>query len=273
MTPNSMSVLLPRFASSQPAPPPCIRHWWLGCFTWLVVQAGAPLAAFGQHLEAVGAAVSLNVTQTQASPSVIDLGYYTLVTDADFSRYDEIGYRLAAYGRWQVGGSRFFVQPELGYTASRGQRYAITYYPSSTTALGPNEEGIVHRLRRGELAMLAGLHTGRHTYLLVGPVLAVNQRQQADPGYHLSELYNSLYQSVEPVNVLGQVGVGFVTGRFDFQLRYERSLTPYSRRFTFEGKVHSYRQEIRQCLLTAGFLLHKSPQPSAESPRDYRGTR
>lgn len=237
------------------------------------MQVGASLTALGQHLEAIGATVSLDVTQTQASPSVIELGYYTLVTDADFSRYDEIGYRLAAYGRWQMGESRWFVQPELAYTASRGQRYAILYYPSTTTSLGPNEEGIAHRLHRGEVAALAGLHTGRRTYLLAGPVLAVNQRQQAGSGYHLSDLYNSLYQSVERVHVLGQVGVGFVAGRFDFQLRYERSLTPYSRRFTYAGTTHGYRQEIWQGLFTAGFLLHKRPQPSAESPHDYRGTR
>lgn len=185
------TVPRPRGAARSPALLP--RRWGLGCVAGLAALVGAPLAARGQHREAVGAAVSLNVTQTLAFPSVIDLGYYTLVTDSDFSRYDEIGYRLTAYGRWQVGGSRFFVQPELGYTASRGQRYAILYYPSPTTALGPDEEGISHTLHRGELAALAGLHTGRRTYLLAGPVLVVNQRQQAGSGYHLTDLYNSLY--------------------------------------------------------------------------------
>jgi hypothetical protein len=83
-----------------------------------------------------------------------------------------------------------------------------------------------HVQLRFEVAALAGWHTGRRTYLLAGPELALNHRQQAGSGYHLSELYHSLYHSVERVHVLGQVGVGFVAGRFDLQLRYERSLTP-----------------------------------------------
>lgn len=64
--------------------------------------------------------------------------------------------------------------------------------------------------------------------------------------------------------MLGQVGVGFVAGRFDFQVRYEQSLTPYSRRFTYAGNTHGYRQEIRQGLFTAGFLLQNRPRPAAK---------
>jgi hypothetical protein len=56
---------------------------------------------------------------------------------------------------------------------------------------------------------------------------------------------NSLCQSVETVQLLVQAGVGFVTGRVDFNLRYEQRLTPYSRRFVYDGNSYGYRQQIR----------------------------
>jgi len=238
-----------------------IRLLALGCLLSLVV----PLATLGQHLEAVGGAVSFNVTQTRVTPLSIDLGSYTLLTGKDASRDDDVGYRLAVYGRWQIAQSHFFVQPELGYTSSRGQTYFLTHYrlPSS---LGPDVEIFSHSLHRWELAALAGLHTGRHTYVLAGPVLAFNRREsiEVNPQYPITAVYSSLYQSVEPVELLGQVGVGVTFGRFDFNLRIEQSLTPYTRRFTFDGGTYGYRQQIRQGLFTAGILLYKAkPQPAA----------
>ncbi|WP_223652061.1 hypothetical protein [Hymenobacter psoromatis] len=65
------------------------------------------------------------------------------------------------------------------------------------------------------------------------------------------------------MQLLGQLGVGVTFGRFDFNLRLEQSLTPYTRRFTFDGSTYGYRQQIRQGLATAGFLLYKAkPQPA-----------
>jgi hypothetical protein len=50
---------------------------------------------------------------------------------------------------------------------------------------------------------------------------------------------------VETVQLLVQAGVGFVTGRVDFNLRYEQRLTPYSHRFVYDGNSYGYRQQIR----------------------------
>lgn len=214
----------------------------------------------GQRLEGVGVAASFNVTQTWASPSVISVGRFTLLTEADYDRYYDVGYHLAAYARWRVSSSRFFVQPELGYTSSRGNNYFITYYVGIPGPLGPDVVPFGHALHRWELAPLAGLHAGRRTYVLAGPVLAVNRREAlvaVGPANPTSAFSNSLVQSIEPVQLLGQVGVGFLVGRFDFNLRYEQSLTPYSRRFIFENNFYGYRQQVRQDLFTAGFLLYK----------------
>jgi len=231
---------------------------------WIGLLASLPFAAAGQRLEAAGASISLNVTQTKARPYVIPTGYYTLYTNADYAEYDDLGYRLAAYVRWQIGQSSFFVQPELGYTSSRGQTYQIASKPDPRFPF-PDFEVFSPIIRRGELAALAGWHTGRHTYLMAGPVLAINQREAVlDTTNHTSlNVYNSLNQSVIRVQLLGQVGVGVTFGRFDFNLRLEQSLTPYSNSFILNGTTYSYRQQIRQGLATAGFLLYKAkPQPA-----------
>lgn len=227
----------------------------------VLTLAGYSLPAAGQHLEAAGAAVSLNVTQTPATPYRVDMGDYVLVTNGDNSRYDEIGFRLAAYGRWQVETSHFFVQPELAYTSTSGQAYPVLF-DLTNSQFGPSFFTFSHQIRRWEVATLGGLHTGHRTYFLLGPVLALNQREAplpVKPGYPASAvIFNSLFQSVEPVQLLAQAGVGIVFGRFDFNLRVEQSFTPYTRRFTFNGTTYRYEQQLRQGLFTAGFLLYKS---------------
>lgn len=229
----------------------------VSCLTGCVLAL--PLAAAGQQLEGVGVAVSGNVTQTPVTPEVIPIPPYVLATDGDTSPYDEVGYRLSAYARWRVGQSRYFVQPELAYTSTRGQAYLVLY--DLNGPIGPSFFTFGHQIWRGEVAVLGGWHTGRHTYVLAGPVLAINQREPlltVEPGYPATTaIFNSLYQSVERIQALGQVGAGFAAGRFDFNLRYEQSLTPYSRRFYFDGGTHAYRQRIRQGIFTAGFLLYK----------------
>jgi hypothetical protein len=93
---------------------------------WLIL-AGYSLPGTAQHLESAGLSSSLNVTQTLARPYLVDMGSYVLDTNGDNSRYDEIGYRLAAYARWQVGANRFFAQLEVAYTSTRGQAYLVLY--------------------------------------------------------------------------------------------------------------------------------------------------
>ncbi len=239
-----------------------------GSFLWIVCLSLLLLPIIGncQRLEVVGAEMSLNVTQTSVSPNVIALSPYTLATNVTGTRYDDIGYRFAAYARWQIKRSRLFIQPEVGYTSTKGQPYLV-FYDAVPISFGPYYFTFGHHIRRWEIAALGGLHTGRHTYVLLGPVLTFNQREnllEVTPGYPASAaIFNSLFQSVQPVQLLGQLGVGVTFGRFDFNLRLEQSLTPYTRRFTFDGSTYGYRQQIRQGLATAGFLLYKAkPQPA-----------
>ena len=243
---------------------------WQGAFSTVIGKSSAGCLAIlalglpvhAQQLEALLASSSLNVTQTRATAPVIPMGpVYTLLTDEDRSRTDDIGYRLALAARWQLGKAGFFVQPELAFTNTRGQTYFINHY---RVPQFPDRDNFSHRIHRWELAMLVGKHTSRHTYVLAGPVLALNQRQTqstAAPG-SVGAVYNSLFQTVEPVQLLLQAGVGLAVGRFDFNLRLEQSLTPYTRRGTFEGNSYGYEQQIRQGLFTAGFLLYKWRAPA-----------
>ena len=147
-----------------------------------------------------------------------------------------------------AAGGHFYCYPRASYI--------IQYY---RTPQFPDGDTFSHRIRRWEVAGLLGYHTSRRTYILVGPVLAFNQQQAqlgALPG-SVDAVYDILFQTVEPMQVLVQAGAGLTAGRFDFSLRLEQSLTPYSRRGTFEGASYGYEQHLRQGLLTAGFLLYK----------------
>lgn len=239
--------------------------------TALIVGTSLPRAARAQRLEALSLSSSLLVTQTTVRPYTIPVSpSYTLETRADGGRYDDIGYRLAAAGRWRLGQAGLFVQPEVAYVATTGQYIGVGYAV-------PNLPGwnsfftFSHRIKRWELAPLAGWHITRRSYILAGPLLALNLRE-ADilerPGYPASDaIYNSLNRSVEPLQLAAQVGIGYLVGRFDFSLRFEQSLTPYTRRFAFEGNTYGYEQQIRQGLFTAGFLLYKHREQAAPLTR------
>jgi len=185
---------------------------------------------------------------------------YTLDTRADGGRCDDIGYRLAAAARWRLGQAGLFVQPEVAYASTTGQYIGVRYVVPSLPGWTPYFT-FSHRIRRWELAPLVGWHITRHSYILAGPLLALNLRE-ADilekSGYPASDaIYNSLNRIVEPLQLAAQVGIGYLVGRFDFSLRLEQSLTPYTRQFAFEGNTYGYEQHIRQGLFTAGFLLYK----------------
>lgn len=248
-----MAYLCSHLAQPLSRTPNPASRWLANLLLLLLI----PLASHAQQLEALVASSSLNVTQTRATAPVIPMGpVYTLLTDEDRSRTDDIGYRLALAARWQLGRAGFFVQPELAFTNTRGQTYFINYY---RVPQFPDRDNFSHRIHRWEAVGLVGKHTSRHTYVLAGPVLALNQRQTqstAAPG-SIGAVYNSLFQTVEPVQLLVQAGVGFLAGRFDFNLRLEQSLTPYTRRGTFEGTTYGYEQQVRQGLFTAGFLLYR----------------
>lgn len=228
------------------------------------------LPSYGQHLEAIGVQASFNVTQTLATPKGILLPPdYAIATNGDGSKYDDIGCRLTAFARFRIKQSPFFVQPEVSYTATDGQRYLILYGLSSR--YGASYFPFGHHIKRWEIAGLGGLHMGRHTYVLLGPVLAFNAHEAllpVDPTAYPAgaKIINSLTQSVISTQILAQLGVGATVGRFDFNLRYEQSLTPYTRRFEYEGSTYGYRQQIRQGLFTGGFLLYKSKQQAPVAP-------
>ena len=222
-----------------------------------------PLTTFGQHLEAVGGVIGATITQTPitSSKAVIFFPYMLRTDDGSFV-YGGTGYRLATYARWQVGNSRFFVQPEIAYTATEGPTYGIFYSSGLSGSFSLDEFTFRHTIKRWEIAGLGGMHLNARAYVLGGVLLSFNQREKqldVQPGsFPATEaIYNSLYQSVEPTQLSAQLGIGYVVGRLDFSLRLEQSLTPYTNHFTLDGIRYRYQQQIRQEMLTVGFLLHK----------------
>ncbi|SHI89739.1 hypothetical protein SAMN02745146_1841 [Hymenobacter daecheongensis DSM 21074] len=222
------------------------------------------IAAPAQRLEAVGVGASFNISQTWVRQRQIQVEQYSIRTDDDGSRLDDTGNRFSAFARIGLGTGKLFVQPELAYTSVLGNQSSITYFSRPDVNLVyPDVSYLYPRLRRTELALLGGLHLSRRFYVLAGPLLALNQREgnTHDPAFRPAELFNSLHRSVERVQVLGQLGVGLQLGRFDITARYERSLSPYTRAFDYNGRTYAYRQRTGQAIFGLGFLVFDRHRP------------
>ncbi|MBF9237600.1 hypothetical protein I2I05_09355 [Hymenobacter sp. BT683] len=221
-------------------------------------QSAAP-RDLSPRLETFGVGLGLNVTQTPFASPPAQVGIYVLRT-RDTSPYDEVGFRLSLFARWQLGASRYFVQPELALTSSRGHGYFIEYYKPGDAY--PNQEPFGHPLRRLDLVGLGGVRTSQRTYLMLGPGVAYNRRDRAvpvDPTRPVTELFNRLSRSVESWQLLGQVGVGYQAGRVDLQVRYEQNLTPFTKTLQYQGNSYGYRQALRQGLFSVAYQLHRPP--------------
>jgi len=214
--------------------------------------------AQAQRLEVVGLSASFNVSQSWARESNLQLGSYLLQTTPGQVRFDDTGNRYAAYARIRLGEGAWFAQPELAYTSVLSSRYDLSYpggpgSPGQPGYQSASSGPFGYRIRRAEVAALAGRHFGPHFYALAGPVLAAQLRQETQAA---TEVYRSLYDAVAPAQLLGQVGVGLQVWRLDFGLRYEHSLTPYSRQLTYQGQTQGFHQRTNQFILSAGVLLY-----------------
>ena len=229
-----------------------------------VLLAGGMLAATsaaGQHLEAVGGAISANSNQTWARQTGMQVEQYRLLTDIDGSRLDDTGSRYSAFARVGFGLKRFFVQPEVAYCSVLGQQYGLEAAGSAIYPW-PLVQPFTPRLRRLDGAALAGLRLGKKGYLLAGPVLAFNLREQFNrPELPYNELVESIYRGTQRVQLLAQAGIGVRLWRFDLSARYEHGLTPYTRAFFYGGQTYDYHQSTSQAMLNLGLLLYDYRRP------------
>lgn len=230
----------------------------LTAFSLLLGGLLAAPAAQAQRLEVIGLSASFNISQSWVREADLQLGSYLLQTTPSQVRFDDTGNRYSAYARIRLGEGAWFAQPELAYTSVLSSRYDLSYpggpgSPGQPGYQSASSGPFGYRIRRAEVAALAGRHFGPHFYALAGPVLAAQFRQEAQSA---TEVYRSLYEAVAPAQLLGQVGVGLQVWRLDFGLRYEHSLTPYSRQLTYQGQTQGFHQRTNQFILSAGVLLY-----------------
>ena len=235
------------------------------CFVVLLAGGLATPVARAQRVEVVGLAASFNVSQSWAREASLQLGRYDLQTKAGAVRFDDTGNRYSAYARVRLGEGSYFLQPELAYTNVLSSNYELRYPgdPGSPSAPGYQSASSApfgYRIRRAELAALAGRHFGPRFYVLAGPVLALHHRETFSSLSASTDVYRSLYEAVKPVQLLGQVGVGLQVWRLDFGLRYEQGLTPFSRQVTYRGQSQSLHQQTNQLILSVGALLYDRNQ-------------
>lgn len=232
-----------------------------------VLLAGglATPAAQAQRVEVVGLAASFNVSQSWAREPSLQLGRYDLQTKSGAVRFDDTGNRYSAYARIRLGEGSYFVQPELAYTSVLSSKYDLSYPgdPGPPSAPGYQSAGSApfgYRIQRAELAALAGRHLGPRFYVVAGPVLALQHRVTFSGQSAGSEVAHSLYEAVDPVQLLGQVGGGLQVWRLDFGLRYEQGLTPFSHQVTYQGQTQDFHQQTGQFILSVGALLYDRNQ-------------
>ena len=238
------------------------------CLLLPVAAALALPPAQAQRVEAVGLGASFNVSQSWVREPLLQLGRYQLQTQADPGRLDDTGNRYSAYMRVGLGQQGFFVQPELAYTNVLSSHYYLAYPGDPGPSSAPDYESasistIGYRIRRAEVAALAGYHLSPNLYVLAGPVLAWQQRQsiESQDQRPISTVYRSFYEAVEQRQLLGQAGVGVQFWHFDLNLRYEHSLTPYSRQLTYQGQTQAFHQRTNQFIFGLGLLLYSRDRP------------
>jgi hypothetical protein len=216
-------------------------------------------AAYAQRVEVIGLAASFNVSQSWARESGLQLGAHELQAAPNSVRFDDTGNRYSAYARIRLGEGALFAQPELAYTSVLSSTYPLRY-DGDVNNPGASVSSFGYRIRRAEVAALVGRHLGPRFYVLAGPVLALQQRQNSTGSSSTAEVYRSLYNAVERTQLLGQVGLGFQVWRLDVGLRYEHSLTPYTRQVTYLGQTQGFHQSTNQVMLSAGVLLYDRSQ-------------
>jgi hypothetical protein len=234
-------------------------------YLFLLLGLCTASAAHAQRVEVIGLAASFNVSQSWVHESNLQLGAYELQTTDNRVRFDDTGNRYSAYARIRLGEGKLFAQPELAYTSVLSSTYPLSYpgngRPPSDPDYQPDSKGpFGYRIQRGELAALVGRHLGPRFYVLAGPVLALQHRYTVEGNSAGTEIYRSLYAAVERGQVLGQVGLGFQVWHLDFGLRYEHSLTPYSREVTYLGQTQGFHQSTSQVMLSVGALLYDRSQ-------------
>jgi hypothetical protein len=225
----------------------------------LLLLLGTASVAQAQRVEVIGLAASFNVSQSWARESGLQLGLHELQASPSSVRFDDTGNRYSAYARIRLGEGALFAQPELAYTSVLSSTYPLRYDGDANNP-GASLSNFGYRIRRAEVAALVGRHLGPRFYVLAGPVLALQQRQSATGSSSTAEVYRSLYNAVERTQLLGQVGLGFQVWRLDFGLRYEHSLTPYTRQVTYLGQTQGFHQRTSQLMLSAGVLLYDRSQ-------------
>ncbi|NML66523.1 hypothetical protein HHL22_15045 [Hymenobacter sp. RP-2-7] len=236
--------------------------------TVLLLALGALVAApaaQAQRVEVAGLSASFNVSQSWVRESDLQLGRYLLGTTPRSVRFDDTGNRYSAYARIRLGEGAYFAQPELAYTSVLSSRYDLSYPgdpgpPSAPDYQSASSGPFGYRIRRAEVAALVGRHLGPRFYVLAGPVLARQFRNSADGQSSTAAVYRSLYEAVEPVQLLAQAGLGLQVWRLDFGLRYEQSLTPYTRQVTYQGQTQDFHQRTNQFILSLGVLLYDRNQ-------------
>ncbi|MGY2132275.1 outer membrane beta-barrel protein [Hymenobacter sp. HD11105] len=218
---------------------------------WLAVPSHA------QQLQAAGISGGFNIARLNSDRAAFRFNSILVDPLADQSN-DETGNSITLFGRWKLGRSGWYLQPEVGYMSALETPVNL----SNATGTFPYSNS---RIRRLDARLLAGYQSGP-LRLFAGPSVGYylyNSRDFTSPDPELQAAMNALNAKPDRLQAAVQVGAGVTLGRVDLNVRYEWSLSPYKQSFPTSGSDNSpyLTRRLQQLILEAGIQLYKRPTP------------
>ncbi|HEX8428500.1 hypothetical protein [Hymenobacter sp.] len=216
----------------------------------------ASTAGYGQHLQAAGVSGSFNVARLHTGQREFKMGSVSIDPQVDQNN-DETGNGITLFGRWQVGRSGWYTQPEVGYVSTLETPVGITYnlgaIPYSNRRIRHLDARLLGGYQSGPLRLFAGPSVGYYLYN------NSNSYGGSFTNADLREAAAALDVAPPRIQAAVQVGAGFSVRCFEVNARYEWWLTQYSTVISSQQQSYYLNRNLQQLILEVGFQLYKRP--------------
>ncbi|MBC6605610.1 PorT family protein [Hymenobacter sp. BT188] len=211
--------------------------------------------AYAQQLQAAGISAGFNVARLKADRYAFRYNSVLIDPFADQSN-DETGNSITLFGRWKIGQTGWYVQPELGYMSTLETPVllsnATTSFPYSNSRIRRLDARLLGGYQSGPLRLFAGPSIGYYLY---------NSRNFTSPDPEVQAVMSALDANPKRWQASVQAGAGVTLGRVDLNVRYEWGLSPYKESFPAPGESAFMTRKLQQLVLEGGFQLYKRSTP------------
>ncbi|QIL75109.1 PorT family protein [Hymenobacter sp. HDW8] len=206
---------------------------------------------YAQQLQAAGISAGFNIARLKADRYAFRYNSILIDPLADQSN-DETGNSITLFGRWKIGQTGWYLQPELGYMSALETPILL----SNASSAFPYSNS---RIRRLDARLLGGYQSGP-LRLFAGPSIGYylfNSRNFTSPDPELQAAMSALDANPKRWQASVQAGAGVTLGRLDLNVRYEWGLSPYKQSFPAPGESPFLTRRMQQLVLEGGFQLYR----------------